>query len=356
MSRFSGLDSIRGIAALTVVACHICLIGGINSDISHQMARLSVLLFFVLSGFVLTLSYTEGKSQDYPAFILKRFCRIYLPFAIAITIAAIPFNAVSDAHPNLKLGVDHYTNDLTLQNFLGHLLMTGMRGTTFMDSAIWSLIIEMRASLLFPLLLWFASRAKWSAVPIFIALSLLAIKAFVHRDGPDNIYEAKSILSGGLLTVYYLMYFMAGISLALYRKQVIHLIQKLGAVSHVLAFCIVYPAALMSVHSFTLRDLLYGFTACHIIACCISMPKVDLALSARPLAWLGKVSFSLYLIHMPIMFYTAYLLDPYVAPMIALICSLPVVLVATLLFFKYVEAPSMALGKKIARRRPAVLT
>ena len=48
----------------------------------------AVLLFFVLSGFVLTLSLKSEKRPNYPAFAVSRFARIWLPFAVAILASA----------------------------------------------------------------------------------------------------------------------------------------------------------------------------------------------------------------------------------------------------------------------------
>jgi hypothetical protein len=46
------------------------------------------LLFFVLSGFVLSLPWLNGRSAPYGRFLLGRFCRIYPPYIIAMVIAA----------------------------------------------------------------------------------------------------------------------------------------------------------------------------------------------------------------------------------------------------------------------------
>ena len=82
---FTQLDALRGIAALTVVLNHFTII-----DPLHWMWRTplrflltghdAVILFFIISGFVLTLQLTSSRKPGYGDYILQRICRIYLPF------------------------------------------------------------------------------------------------------------------------------------------------------------------------------------------------------------------------------------------------------------------------------------
>ncbi|WP_031239690.1 acyltransferase family protein [Asticcacaulis sp. AC466] len=357
--RFTGLDSIRGIAATVVVISHVFMLNGtavplyIPFDVD-KLARLSVIIFFVLSGFVLTLSYNFER-PNYYSFLVKRICRIYLPFAIATILLAIPYNAITDSHPNLKLGVGYWTNDLTVSAFLGHLFMSGMRGTAFLNVPIWSLIIEMRASILFPLLLIVAMRFRWLTIVVAPALCVVAGKVFVHLGG-DNFFEANSFLSAIALTAYYFSFFVAGIFLALKRTALISTFDRIANWAHIAAFCAVYPVALILLNKFIMQDILYATIAAHAILCCVAMPKVNKALSTPMLAWLGKISFSLYLIHLPIMMYVIYLLDPMIAPLAASLISLPLVFVMAQIYNLLVEQPTMKLGKFLTTPRRAVAT
>jgi len=75
-------------------------------------------------------------------------------------------------------------------------------------------------------------------------------------------------------------------------------------------------------------------------------------------AWLGRVSYSLYLIHLPILTAAIHGLGP-VLPLWAIMAiAVPTALIAAELFYRAVEAPSMRLGKRLTRRRivPAAAT
>ncbi|MDV6331092.1 acyltransferase [Asticcacaulis sp. 201] len=350
-NRFTGLDAIRGLAATVVVISHVFMINGtalslyVPFDVD-KLARLSVIIFFVLSGFVLTLSYNFER-PNYFSFLVKRFCRIYLPFAAATILFAIPYNAVISSRPNLRLGVNFWTYDLTVPAFIGHLFMSGMRGTGFLNVPIWSLIIEMRASILFPILLTVAMRFRWLTIVIAPVLCVLAGKIFVNIGG-ENFFEANSFMSAVVLTSYYFSFFLVGIFLALKRTALIATFGLVAKWTHVVVFCGVYPVALIMLNKFIMQDILYATIASHAILCCVAMPTVNKALSTPILAWLGKISFSLYLIHLPIMMYAVYLLNPMVPVLAASLISLPVVFAMAQMYNFIVEQPTMKLGKLLA--------
>jgi peptidoglycan/LPS O-acetylase OafA/YrhL len=97
--RYKPLDSLRGLAALFVFFGHYL---GIWGDIfSHKNlvetplgilfnGTASVMLFFVLSGFVLSLPFINGeKPLKLTAFYVKRILRIYPAFIFAIGLSLL---------------------------------------------------------------------------------------------------------------------------------------------------------------------------------------------------------------------------------------------------------------------------
>ena len=109
IGRIEALDSVRGIAAVIVVIHHCFLVqpvysnfffshyktnaGGVISSIFlHSPLRIvwagyeAVTLFYVLSGLVLALPWIEGRPVEYRTFAIRRMCRLYIPYAVAIAI------------------------------------------------------------------------------------------------------------------------------------------------------------------------------------------------------------------------------------------------------------------------------
>src|ERR1700730_7544565 len=121
--RLPELDALRGLAALTVVFHHLeCLLRPSHESAGmlrnaflnllhghgfHAFAQAigpirlldltpiylvvaghePVVLFFVLSGFVLALPFYRGRALSYRAFVAKRIFRIYIPYVVAILFA-----------------------------------------------------------------------------------------------------------------------------------------------------------------------------------------------------------------------------------------------------------------------------
>jgi peptidoglycan/LPS O-acetylase OafA/YrhL len=83
--RLSGLDALRGIAALIVAIEHAVWIAGVNAGLSH--AYLAVDFFFLLSGFVLARTY-EHRMPSAPTFLLMRYKRLWPALAIGALIGA----------------------------------------------------------------------------------------------------------------------------------------------------------------------------------------------------------------------------------------------------------------------------
>ncbi len=85
--RYLERDSLRGLAAGSVVIWHF-LMFWVTSSRWHRIVysptvffytgSAAVLIFFVLSGFVLSLPFL-ARPQPYPAYLAKRICRIYVP-------------------------------------------------------------------------------------------------------------------------------------------------------------------------------------------------------------------------------------------------------------------------------------
>ena len=49
----------------------------------------SVMLFFVLSGYVLSLPYWARAQLTYGRYLTRRMCRIFIPYAVAVLLSAV---------------------------------------------------------------------------------------------------------------------------------------------------------------------------------------------------------------------------------------------------------------------------
>jgi peptidoglycan/LPS O-acetylase OafA/YrhL len=171
MKHYGGIDLLRIAAALAVMLYHYAFRGAANGGFTSfqlpdlipvaQYGYLGVELFFVISGFVITMS-SEGQTVF--GFARARFLRIYPTFVIAMTITSLTACAVGGARFHVP--------------FLGWLAnltpFAPIFGRPFVDGVYWSLALEIvfyAWVVLFISLGWFETR-RLAIIAAWLCLSL----------------------------------------------------------------------------------------------------------------------------------------------------------------------------------------
>lgn len=87
----------------------------------------AVILFFILSGFVLSLPYYNKKNSKYKDYLIKRIFRIYLPYLVSVFLAiACVFVFSRGGIPELSKWFNGtWERQLTINQLLEHILMLG---------------------------------------------------------------------------------------------------------------------------------------------------------------------------------------------------------------------------------------
>jgi len=363
--RFHKLDAVRGVAAFVVVLNHAYnFTPGHDwhdwkldyTPLSHLVnGRVAVIVFFVLSGFVLTLPYLKSRHISYGRFVFRRFCRIYLPFAVAVLLALALALMVAFPKPLWAMGEADWGSPIDFPLVVAHFLMTGIGYSSIsLDPPIWTLIQEMRIALVFPLLALIVMRLSWKGLAAIFLISVAATKTQALIGQPFGDKVSSSALGSLLLTVYYLYFFAFGALLAANLDRAVTLVKKIPRPLHlaIIASFILAPKALVE-KSFLVGDLAYALLAGYIIIACVALPRQTAVLDRPSLRWTGKVSYSLYLTHLPIMLTLMYLLRNSAPLPLILALSLALILPAAELFYRWVEQPSMRLGRLAFERKPA---
>ncbi|MFN8250913.1 MAG: acyltransferase [Ferruginibacter sp.] len=82
-SRLEKLEAIRGFAALYVVLFHTLpqkiYLAGINVGAIFRFGPEAVIVFFVLSGFVIKYTYERSADKSFKYYFIRRFIRLYIP-------------------------------------------------------------------------------------------------------------------------------------------------------------------------------------------------------------------------------------------------------------------------------------
>lgn len=97
MKKIGLLESLRGFSAFYVVISHIflfkyptckLLLFGIDVfPILISYAQVAVMLFFILSGFVIQYSFMKNEDKSFKMYFFKRFTRIYIPLVCVFALS-----------------------------------------------------------------------------------------------------------------------------------------------------------------------------------------------------------------------------------------------------------------------------
>jgi peptidoglycan/LPS O-acetylase OafA/YrhL len=357
--RYVELDSLRGLAALTVVIGHFIGVyrnspwfGFWNASplrifgAGHE----AVILFFLLSGFVLAVPYSKPSSPSYTEFLIKRICRIYLPYVAALMVAAIGSYCFYSQKATGNSWIDQtWSERPTAHLICQHLLMLGHYDGAQLNTAFWSLVIEMRVSLIYPVLFWLTRYIPGAFLLPVTFIGTMGAAVLAGRKGPEGL----------CYTALYAGMFVFGIVINRHLAAILQWLRRRTAVAQSLLFtasllCFEMPGILpiegvygrkLFVPLF-LQDWLTFLGAAGILLCCLQLPRLGKALRHPAVLRLGTISYSVYLIHATVLFILIRMFvgEPYFGWLFALYLGATYLL--SELFHRAVEHPCMLLGRR----------
>jgi len=198
------------------------------------------------------------------------------------------------------------------------------------------LVHELRISLALPLLLICIRRAPMISVLASFSLQLAG------RDGPPWLMALVPD------TAAYIVFFCVGAWLAVYQSRFAKLIQVSLLTKALL--CVVGLILLSFPNSFAYCGTITGVGACLIIATVTASPELSRALSTRWCELLGRVSYSLYLTHAVILLTLIRVLGPFLPIELILTIAVPIIGIAAVAGYYWIERPSIGLGHAVANR------
>ena len=368
-SRLVALDALRGVAALIVLVHHVSMtIPAVSAayESSAGVEFLSVgwwttlsplkllfagpefvLVFFVLSGFVLVRSPLATPVYDWLAYYPRRIIRLAVPVVISVGLAAawiyfFPRTGGSDGgawlarqdNPSLGLG-----------NLLREASIITETSRPDINPPLWSLAWEMWFSLLLPIgVILAAATRRWTALWVTL---LLIVSAYGYVTGIEPLMYLPAFALGALLAANHER-FRAGAARLAARRWGTAAWIGLSALGPFLliAHWLARPLLTGPWGELTLALRVPG--AVLIVAAVALWPPLQRPLTARPLVWLGTVSFSLYLVHFPIVVTFGNVFGPDFWWLGALV-SVPLSLVLAQLMTWWVEHPSQRLAAAAGR-------
>jgi peptidoglycan/LPS O-acetylase OafA/YrhL len=313
----------------------------------------AVILFFVLSGFVLSLPAVREKAQSYFTFVIRRVFRIYVPYLAALAVSVAGALWLHGAITKSDWFNRSWSEAVNWQLVGRHLLFLGVFDTNQFDNPIWSLIHEMRISLVFPLLCALVLRIG-TRRSLVLALGLSCAAIFFELKP----FMIDSDLAGSL---HYAAFFVLGILLARHttglgawfsRRR--KLMRTLALVAALVLFLFAGPQILQHFsrpshywRNKPLSDWITALGAGGLILISMNSQACKRVLFWSPIRFLGEVSYSLYLWHFIVMLYCVHLL--YGKVHLAVILSMVFVLslLVSWCSYRWIELPSIALGRRL---------
>jgi len=176
--KLTKLEAIRGFAAAYVVLHHLfskkLIIAGKDFSVLFRFGQETVILFFLLSGFVIQYAYLKSKDKSFKTFFFKRFNRIYIPL-ICVFIANYIIILISN---NNGVSIDwaKLTGNLLMLQDVGSLKPNVICNPFFGNTPLWSLSYEWWFYMLFFVII---NKVKDKSSVFVYGLSIIAAVTYV---------------------------------------------------------------------------------------------------------------------------------------------------------------------------------
>jgi len=378
--KITELEGLRGILAWWVIASHLLVLSGIAGDALPRPLRillrgdLPVDVFVILSGFVIFMLLDKGR-DTYATFITRRFFRLFPTYLVCLS-AMIPISFFTvkalvglpwAADPIITWIAEDWRNTQAhlWQHIAVHLTMLhGLLPREVLPDSpaailgpAWSISLEWQFYLVAPLLLLFVRRS----VAGLCAIGALVVVAELAAPSFGNMFEKGRFVTyslPGFLPLKAIYFFIGASSFYAYKhvperfekNELARLVAALIVVAGALTRSVAVVLWLLVLGAHLLRSMGYqgGIVS-----------SVTGFLNSRLAQRMGRISYSSYLCHVPVL-YSVLLLMVAVKPAwnqwhflaILTLASAPLVLIVSQLLFSLVEKPFIDAAKTWTARWP----
>lgn len=334
-TRMPVLDTFKAIACLLIVLHHMAAYGPMSDvayplfpgliDWLYQYGRMAVQIFFVISGFLVARKFAPNGMPlvaNPGTAIAQRYLRLAIPYLAALTLAIV-CAALAREWSNHESIPD----SPSIPQLLAHaLLLQDLLGEDALSAGVWYIAIDFQLFALSVILFWVSARlgARFEKLkpiaPFLIATLTLASLFGFNRDAT---WDTTAFYHFGSYGLGMLSYWASN---QRDRKRWLALLVVLVSAALLLEFR--YRIAVAGVFMLVLALQSRGLQNWGI---------------PRPLNFLGKISFSIFLVHFPLLiivntlFFVFFPQQP-IANLLGLILAIGVSILGGALFYKWVES------------------
>ncbi|MFC8685096.1 acyltransferase family protein [Brevibacillus porteri] len=368
-NRYVELDSLRGLAAISVFLSHMYLIfqetlvsklifkfGFLRAFIAGTEA---VMLFFILSGFVLSIPFYTKRPFDYGTYVIRRFSRIYIPYIVAIAgaylLRELFYSGQVDGLTDFFNVI--WSNNMNVDALINHIILIGTF-TSNINSVVWSLVHEMRISLVFPFIMFFLVRYNWKASLAFAFL--LSGISVVYSYITNAEFDGTEVYS----TFHYTSLFILGALLAKYREELVNRLTVLSRrkkvilfITGIVLYLYLHPSFVLNViiddmkpYYRTVIDSWFISLGASILIMFALLPnRFSNILKKGFLGFLGKISYSLYLTHLTVLMSMVHLLHGIIPLWLICLLTIVVTILVSSLMYYFVERRAINLSNSFKK-------
>jgi len=331
------LDGLRGLAALIVLVSHGANAGFLPEMLGAGLGRTGVGVFYALSGFLMAHVCLDKplNRATLRTYGVARGSRV-LPLYYAVILVDLALWAL--------VGRDYYSIESARDVALNLLLLRG-------DRVLWSVPVEVQFYVLFVGLWWLHDRG-WLRTALLLLAPLCAAMALIAALGLLPIRDT-------ILPVW-LHFFLIGIAMRQviarhYAALVEFLRSRAGVMLGLaaLAGLLLLPPALRALLGHpalpAYADPLVLVLVPVLLALCVAGHRLFAWLAHPVMRWFGQVSFSLYLLHWPVVqLAEEHDLGALVTPLGAFAVVSAVSIAAAALSYRLIERPAQERLRRLA--------
>ncbi len=313
MKHIKELDGLRGLMAVWVVFGHVfATFPAIKHIPPNLLNTTAVDVFIILSGFVIFFM-IDNRKQEYFPYITQRFFRIFPIYLVALIVSLIMIDFSRDviqtlpasASTNMRLTLisDYFSHPQAA--ILTHLpLLQGVIPPSILSNSsylilgqAWSVSVEWQFYLIAPILFYIITnidKKTHALLTIFLIVSLL----FVSRGMGKGFY-------GGNLTSFSIGY----LSFFFYK----HVYPKVKLIHIKYVFSIFSVSSILVLKQESLACIIWATSLYYILKFQSGHENgvINKVLSNSKLIFLGKISYSVYMLHMIVLYVVFYFIGHY---------------------------------------------
>jgi len=320
---------------------------------------MGVAIFFVVSGFCIHLSHERSRQKSFKVFFIRRFFRIYPPYLLALCFFAFVYpptrldfsSALMHTHTAFTYScVTTSAHLLLIHNFFGYFNKS-------INGSFWSIAVEVQLYALYPLLLWLVSHLGWKSTLYLTALIEFSLRGL---QGILSVFLPEVSLTGWFDESPLIFWYSWSVGAVLADAYL-----KNGPLPFQKTPLLLWPVLAVSCNFwkplFPFCFTLAALSIAVVISRFLTRPSPTLpqggiqGLLIRHLAWVGTISYSAYLLHQPLVEQMPALLHRFLPTesIPSLVCYgfsilawFPI-LALSYVFYRWIELPSIAWGKRI---------